>query len=505
MHFNFSILPGENWWGGSVNDGFHMPINVNTEYTFSPYTGIENDQFAPLYVSSLGRYLWSERPFTLVANKGEIHCEGYDEIVLHHAGKNLKEAYLVACQRHFPFTGTIPDEYFFTRPQFNTWIELGQNQTEENVLNYAKAILEHGLPAGILMIDGGWGEEHGVFEFNYRKFPHPKEMIHELHDMGFKVMLWTSPIVGSAGWQYKWLRDQNYLVRDKNGEVAIRKWWSGISAVLDLTNPAAIAWYRDQLNGLMERYGVDGYKFDAGDIYFYQDDDQIYQPMAAREVTRSFNETGVVYSLNEFRAAWKYGGRPIVARLHDKYPTWNDFGLNTLIPNTILQGLLGYAYGCPDMVGGGILDSFRKGGAIDQELFVRWAQANVYMGMLQMSIAPWRVLSEENAELVLDCLKEHATLGQKMLELARHAARTGEPIVRHMAYEFPGQGFEMEQTQFMVGKELLVAPVLEKGATNRTVALPKGIWHAWNGQQFEGGKTITVPVTLRDIPSFRKG
>ena len=121
-----------------------------------------------------------------------------------------------------------------------------------------------------------------------------------------------------------------------------------------------------------------------------------------------------------------------------------------------------------------------------------------------MSIAPWRVLSAENAALVLDALNAHAALGETMLSLARHAARTGEPIVRHMAYVFPGEGLERCNTQFMLGDDLLVAPVLEKGATARRVQLPRGSWRAWNGDVLEGGVSVELPVTLRDVPTFQR-
>ena len=87
--------------------------------------------------------------------------------------------------------------------------------------------------------------------------------------------------------------------------------------------------------------------------------------------------------------------------------------------------MLGYAYCCPDMVGGGILDCFNKGQKMDEELFVRWAQANVFMGMMQMSVSPWRVLNEENAARVVKALKLHASLGETFYRLAQNAAQTG--------------------------------------------------------------------------------
>ena len=285
----FDMLPGECWWGGCVNQGHEMPLTQESDVHMSPVGGHENDQFAPLFVSSAGRYLWSERPFELWASAGKITCAGSGDVLLSEGHGSLRGAYLAACRAHFPFTGALPDEAFFTRPQYNTWIELGAHQTQEGVLRYAEQILSHGLPAGILMIDGGWQEDYGTFEFHKGKFPQPLELIDRLHAMGFQVMLWVSPIVSSAGWQYKMLRDRGFLIRGADGEIAIRKWWSGFSAVLDLTNPEAVAWFHSQLDSLMARYGVDGFKFDAGDASFYRDDDRIFAPASAREQTRAFN------------------------------------------------------------------------------------------------------------------------------------------------------------------------------------------------------------------------
>ena len=156
------------------------------------------------------------------------------------------------------------------------------------------------------------------------------------------------------------------------------------------------------------------------------------------------------------------------------------------------------------MVGGGILDCFQGGKKMDEELFVRWAQANCYMGMMQMSVSPWRVLSEENAALVVDALKRHGELGETLYALARRAAETGEPITRHMAYAFPDEHLEQVNGQFMLGDDLLVAPVLEKGAKVKRVYLPQGEWQGFDGKRYQGAGWMELPVTLRDIPTFRR-
>ena len=498
----FTILENEYWWGGAVNCGYLMPIGKDSDCCIDLNGTPGSDQYAPLFVSSKGRYLWSERSFILRAQKGQIVCEGEAEVVLEAGHGSLRGAYLAACAAHFPFSPRMPDKRFFSQPQYNTWIELATEQTSAAILRYARSILAHGMPAGILMIDEGWQEDYGVFEFNRRKIPNPRVLIDKLHAMGFSVMLWVTPITSCDGPQFLHRQRKGWLIRDRSGRIALREWWNGTSAMLDLTNPEVVAWYHEQLRSLSERYGVDGFKFDSGDAYFYRDDDLVFQPTSAREQTRLFNRIGERYPLNEFRAAWNFGGHPIVARLQDKNHSWENFGINALIPHTIVQGLLGYAYCCPDMVGGGCIDSFGEGRPLDEELFVRWAQANALMGMLQMSISPWRVLKKENAALVVEAMQLHTAMGERIYALAQHAARTGEPIVRHMAYEFPDEGLETVQGQFMLGSELLAAPVIEKGASHKTVILPKGRWQSWQGQCYDGGTELTLPVTLRDIPHF---
>ena len=506
------MLENEYWWGGCVNLGHEMPYGVRSEGFFDLNGGRENDQFAPLMLSSKGRYVWGTQSFQAGIKNGRIQVNGQGEIQLfpeespawQDGNATLRGAYLTAMKERFPFTGKMPDKLFWQMPQYNTWIELGTEQTTEKILNYARGILVNGLPAGILMIDGGWQEDYGVFEFHRGKIPEPKYLIDSLHDLGFKVMLWVSPIVASAGSNYKQLRDKGYLVKNAEGKPAIREWWSGYSAVLDFTNPKAVQWYREKLDRLMQCYGVDGFKFDAGDRYFYADDDITFQPVTAREQTGRFNEVGEAYAFNEFRAAWNYGGKAIVARLHDKYHTWDSFGLNTLIPHTILQGLCGYAYCCPDMVGGGIIDSFSPDKQIDEELFIRWVQANALMGMMQISIAPWRIFGEETYAIIRKYILLHEQMGSYCVKLAEEAAKSGEPIVRHMAYQYPDQEFETVNDQFMLGDHILSAPVLEKGKRERAVKLPEGLWKESDGTVYEGGQTIIVEAPLEKLPWFER-
>lgn len=497
------MLENEYWWGGCVNLGNEMPFSAQTNITIDLKGDFEyDDQFAPLLLSNKGRYIWSDKYFKGTIKNGVISLVGETDFEVKEGYENLRGAYLAAMEAHFPFDGKLPNEMFWKAPHYNTWVELGTEQTTSAILEYAKGILDNGLPAGVLMIDGGWQEDYGIYEFfNQRKVPDPKLLIDELHRLGFKVMLWVSPIISSAGTRFKYLHGKGYLVKDAKGDVAIRKWWSGYSAVLDFTNPEAVEWMHKCLHSLMDKYGVDGFKFDAGDCYFYADDDITFKQTSAREQTYAFNELGEKYEFNEFRAAWRFGGRAIVARQNDKSSNWDNHGINTLIPHTIMQGLMGYAYNCPDMVGG---VGIGHGKAVDEELVIRWSQANALMGMMQMSMSPWKILSGKSLRIVKNALKLHAEYGEYMYTLAKNASKTGEPIVRHMCYEFPLENFETVNDQFMLGSNILVAPVVEKGCTLRKIKLPKGKWKCSDGTVLDGNQTVPMTVTDETLLYFKK-
>ena len=158
---------------------------------------------------------------------------------------------------------------------------------------------------------------------------------------------------------------------------------------------------------------------------------------------------------------WKMGGQPLAQRLSDKGHRWGD--LSTLIPNITSQGLMGYAYSAPDMIGGGEFPSFLNAKTIDEELIVRSAQVHALMPMMQFSVAPWPILDEEHLEGVKKSVALRKKFTPLIMKLAQESAKTGAPIVRTMEYSFPNNGFEHIKDQFMLGDEVLVAPILKKG------------------------------------------
>lgn len=489
------------WWSGIINDGFKMPFTklYHADFTNNNY----NNQVQPLMLSSKGEVIWSEQPYSINYSPGNLRLKGKSNTFQYHkAGNTLKEAYTYANKTYFPPSGKMPDKLLFTKPQYNTWIELMYNQNQNGIMKYARNILANGFPAGVLMIDDNWQEDYGKWNFHAERFSNPKQMIDSLHRMGFKVMLWICPFVSPDCDVYRDLMSRKYFVTDKTGSPAIIRWWNGASALLDLTNPKTADWFKSQLHFLTSVYGIDGFKFDAGDFEFYKDVNSFKPGATPQEQSESYGKIGLDYPLNEYRAMWKMGGQPLAERLCDK-----DHGfeaLRLLIPNMLNAGLMGYYFSCPDMIGGGENTSFTKGGLLDQESIVRSAQCHALMPMMQFSVAPWRVLDNIHFEAVKRAVKLREKFKDYILELAIQASKTGEPVMKSMEYGYPHKGYAKIIDQFLLGDKLLVAPVLIKGAETRSVVIPEGKWKSFNGQEIKGPKTVSVKVGLNDLPYFEK-
>jgi len=514
---SFPFEKDEHWWVGLITDSHKFPLTAQSSYSFDFFGNTAGNQGQPLLVSNKGRYIWNEQPFSFTVEDGRIKatCQLAD-FQSGDAGSTLKEAYLYCSKNFFPPSGKIPAEELFTLPQFNTWIEFTYEQNQEGLMDYARNIVKCGFEPGVLMIDEGWARDYGDLEFHPNRFPDPKAMMTELKKLGFTVLLWVVPYYTPDGayWKEQWLKysregDTIWIVNAENPSFpAVMQWWNGFSNVIDLSNPKGSEWFKDQLDYLVDEYGVDGFKLDGGDAVHYSPerfltDTRSYKKgITPNEHSELFVGIGLDYPLNEYRAAWKMGGQPIAMRLRDKNHSWKD--LRMLVPGIINQGLMGYAFTCPDMIGGGEYLSFLNLDNIDQELVVRAAQCHALMPMMQFSVAPWRILSEGNLQICVEMAKLHVEMGDEILELATESAETGEPIIRSLEYEFPGNGYVGIIDQFMLGPDILVAPVLEKGARSRKITFPKGKWKSNDGSVVRGPTVKEVKAGIETLPWYRK-
>jgi alpha-glucosidase (family GH31 glycosyl hydrolase) len=506
-----TLESGEKVWAGIINEGQLMPFSG--KYSMDFYGNNKYNQLQPLILTSKGQYVWSEQPFKFEVNNSEINItDPFNSVITGRSGSTLAEAQRFVSKKYFPPSGLLPDTLLFVAPQYNTWIELNYHQNQTDILKYAKAVIDNGLIPGVLMLDDTWQEDYGVWDFHPRRFPNPKEMMDQLHKMGFKIMLWITPFVSpDQTLLYNDLKRKKAFLVEKSKptdtwETAINPsmitWWDGVSAELDFSNPAAVDWFNAQLDRLVKDYNVDGFKFDGGDMNFYPSNALSRENITPNRHCELYTQFGLRFPLNEYRACWKMGGQPLAQRLHDKNHTWKD--LQNLIPDMIIEGLSGYTFSCPDLIGGGEINSFVNPGSINQDLIVRSAQCHALMPMMQFSVAPWRILDSQHLEAVRKSVATRMRFKPLIMKLAKESAKTGDPILRNMEFVFPNQGFETIVDQFMMGDNLLVAPVVNPGTNGRNVLLPKGTWKADDGKVYKGGKSILIDAPLDRLPYFEK-
>lgn len=504
--FKLPKLEGEYWWGGYVDLGEAMPVSPQSRLEISFRKNMSLNQANPVCMSSAGRYIWSDSYFDVKFDNGQVEVfydDGVEKPVVGQCA-NLREAYLEVTKKYYPYEGKVPPAEFFTLPQYNTWISLMYWQSQEKILSYAESIRENGGTGKILFIDCGWQKDYGEWEFNER-FPNPESMTDRLHELGFKVILWVVPFVSPDSLAYRELKEEGLLITNPDGKPFLSEWWDGYSAVIDLSSPKGKKWLNDKLCGLREKYGIDGFKFDAGDPRFYADDNRTYANVTPNGESEIWADFAAGYEYNELRACCKNGGRALVQRIADRHHVWNDnHGLAGLVAKCVAQSISGYAFLCPDMVGGGLFSDFLNKSAdeLEKELFIRYCQAAALMPMMQFSFDYWRVFDRETVDICNRYAKLHEEFGDYILKCAEETAKGGLPIIRNMAMQF--NDLYDVRDQFMLGDDYLVAPVVKRGITKQSVKLPRGRWkYIPSGEEFDGGKTIEVDAPIDVLPYFR--
>ncbi|MBR3966038.1 MAG: glycoside hydrolase [Clostridia bacterium] len=520
MKFSVKFLENEHFWGGPTAFATEMPIKNGSDYSRDNRIDPRN-QFMPLFLSDMGRYIWSDDTFNVWVEKNTLNFEGNGNFELWEGGKCLRDAYIAAMEAHFPFDdsrkkGKKLPRRFFSTAQYNTWMEFTYNPTQAGVLDYAHSIVDNGFEPGILIIDEGWHTRYGLWEFDMAKFPSPKEMIDELHSLGFTVMLWVTPTVTNDGQQFALLTkdyrtedwDKNFL-RNAENEPAIVEWWNGYSAILDLRREDDKIFLGEKLDRLMKEYGVDGFKFDGGSYSMYHPKNMINGTPRAdhdpKALNIAWNEFGAKYEYHEYKDTFMGGGKSTIQRLCDRGHCWEGDGINTLLPCAIMQGLMGHPFICPDMIGGGEWSyTLIPGFKVDEELFIRMAQASSLFPMMQFSWAPWRVLSDESLEIIKESAFLHKKMSSEIILLIEDAEKTGEPILRSLEYNYPHNGYAEITDEFMLGENILVCPIVTKGTFTKNITFPKGRWIDDEGNIYEGGRSHIVDTPIDKLVWFRR-
>jgi alpha-glucosidase (family GH31 glycosyl hydrolase) len=376
--------------------------------------------------------------------------------------------------------------------------------SREEILEEAKTFREKQLPCDTLIYLGtgfcpsGWNTQNGSFVWNSKVFPDPQEMLRELHEDHFKVVL------------------HSVILSDR-----LR---GTVHDPCDVTQfddeRASCHWDAHRKDFAM---GVDGWWPDEGDPLditsrlvrnrLYWDGPQLDRP----------NERPFALHRNGYAGMQRHGS---FLWSGDVYSTWET--LKVQVPIAINTSLTGIPYWGTDI--GGFVPTTE----FTAELYVRWFQFGAFCTLFRSHGRTWKLRLPwgwntgdpgpveinnysgaaipdpsqlHNAQVEPIC-RQYLELRYRLLpylySAVRECSATGMPVMRALWLHYPDDSRAVAcGDEFLFGKNLLVAPVVEKGATTREVYLPPGSWYDfWTGELIEGGREIGREVALEIMPLY---
>ncbi len=440
----------------------------------------------------------AENRFTIYSNRSTL------KIILIH-GKNTIDAYHKMME-YFSSGFTISAEHqkilkdMLKRIIWTTWAEFKQNITQQKILDFYQEIKAHDFPVGIIEIDDKWQKEWGDTEFDPEKFPHPASLVTDLHSKNVLVTLWVPPFIINNSSNFKKAVLEGYLIKTPSGQPFLIPWWDTlyifpVSGMIDFTNSSAAKWFGNKLLELTYKYGIDGFKFDAGEATYIPENGKGYLFSGPDNIfTDYYVKWGINHRGFEVRAAYLSQHLFPIVREFDKDSTWDGVnGLKAVVTQALAITLAGYPLVLPDMIGGNAY--FQKP---SDKLMIRWCQLNTYLPMMQFSLKPWKKwFNPEVEEKCREAAKEHIKIIQEF-NIDNYLKEIPlKPIIEPLFFKFPDDKKSyFVDDEFISFNKYLVAPILSP-EDKRNIYLPPGRW-----KEIHTGETFNGPIMLKDYESI---
>lgn len=461
------IVPQRNerwWWRKPDPDG--------------PYAGRD----VSMMLSDAGRYVWCDAPFSVDSVDGKYIVAGLGaEPELVKGGRNLRQTYLHCVHsrmwrdgRHVP---QLP-----AMPVVDAAATTGAAPSDAELSSFAEAMAERGVSGGTIIVGDGWRWGDG-FSPDRNLYGSLGEVMKTVGGRGFDIMFTVTPCVPACGRLYLDCLAAGALVTDGEGRPLVVETGAGYAACLDITDGDVSDAFSERLSAVCREAGIETLLFDGSVAEALPED-------MRRRYYECWDELAARFGASLRPAAtctdpWQ----PFMVTLGPE-ASWN--ALSSTLSALIDIGLTGRIY--PFM-------RVTLGAAADPLIRLRAMQLAMFMPLSAIPPAG-DVFGDERLDGALAAtVASRLSMDDYFRRILDDAASTGEPMMRHMEYQFPDQGFHDCRDQFMLGGKCLVAPVLDDSG-RRMVRLPKGMWVDADGKRFRGPRVIGVDVSDGRMPVF---
>ena len=413
-------------------------------------------------------------------------------------------------------------------------------RTQDELMAVARKHKAMGLPLDAIVVDFFHWPRQGDWRFDPIDWPDPDAMVKELKEMGVETVVSVWPTVDERS-DNRWeMEEHGYLVRTDRGKDTMT--WMGGTVYFDATHPGAQKFIWDKCKQNYYAKGIRCFWLDEAEPEYdcYEFDNYRYHAGPALQVTNTYpvgyakafydglKAAGETEILSLTRCTWaggqKYAALTWSGDIHSSFRAMRE-----QLQAGLSMQMAGIPWWTSDIGG------FMGGDGSDpafRELLLRWFAWGCFSPVFRMhgERSPWyereqeyrnnirQITSgrdnevwsfgEENTPILCKYLFLRERLRPYVRQIMREAHETGAPVMRPLFYEFPQDkaAWQVEDC-YMFGPDMLVAPVMEPGVTQRRIYLPAGeTWKdAYTGQVYEGGQTVTVPAPIDIIPVMLRG
>ncbi|MCB1193023.1 MAG: alpha-glucosidase [Leptospiraceae bacterium] len=406
---------------------------------------------------------------------------------------------------------------------YGTW--MGLQGGSEKTKNTVKEAMDAGNPVTVLWIQDWVGKRKTSFgsqlwwrwKADEKTYPNFKEFCTEMEQSGVKVLGYINSFLANEGEMFEEAKKFGYLVKNQKGEDYEIETAGFPAYLIDLTNPDAAKWTKEIIKKNMIEAGLLGWMADFGEFLPFDAKlhsgvsaelyHNIYPVDWARINREAIQEVGMEGKIVFFtRAGYSYSNKySTLFWLGDQMVS---FGENDGLPSTVTGmlsgGISGLALNHSDIGGYTTINNFIKDYHRSEELFQRWVELNAFTPIFRTHEGN---RPEENhqsftnpktVEFFAKFGRIHFALKDYFKYLVDEAHKKGYPVIRPLYLHYPKDKNTYDlKKQFLVGQDILVIPVLEKGAEEVEGYFPAGRWeNIWNNEFLKGGRrhTINTPI-----------